>query len=99
MTKSSHATLNALRKIKRYTPLPVSKQLAESLILSKLEYCIELLFDIPKYKKQQLQKLQNAAAGFILNKNTDINDVINIKWLPTEERLEYFLAELWWDSN
>ena len=34
------------------------EQQAESLILSKLDYCNELLFDIPKYKKQQLQKVQ-----------------------------------------
>ena len=48
MTKCCYVTLNGLRKIKIYTPLPVRKQLAESLILSKLDYCNELLFDIPK---------------------------------------------------
>ena len=34
--------------IKRYSPPPVRKQLAESIILSKLDYCNELLFDNPK---------------------------------------------------
>ena len=75
MTKPCYATLSVLRKNKRYTPLPVRKHflfllIFESLILSKLDYCNELLFDIPKYIKQQLQKVQNAGAGF---------DVINIK--------------------
>ena len=42
--------------------------------------------------KQQLQKLQNAAAGFVLTKYASINDVINIKWLLIEERIEYSLA-------
>ena len=42
--------------------------------------------------KQQLQRLQNAAAGFILNKYANINDAINKKWLPKEERIEYSLA-------
>ena len=42
--------------------------------------------------KQQLQKVQNAAAGFVLNEYPNINDVINIKWLPIEERIEYSLA-------
>ena len=37
-TKNCYATLNVLHKITRYTPLPVRKQLAESLILSKLDY-------------------------------------------------------------
>ena len=72
------------KEIKGYTPLPVCKQLAESLILLKLGYCNKLLLDIPKYMKQHLQKVQNPAAGFVLNKYAKINDVINIKWLPVE---------------
>ena len=69
-TKNCYTTLNVLSRIKRYTPLPVSKQPAEFLILSKLDYCKELLFDIPKYMKQQIQKAQNPASGFVLNINT-----------------------------
>ena len=42
--------------------------------------------------KQQIQKVQNAAAGFVLNKYANINDGINIKWLPMGERIEYSLA-------
>ena len=76
VTKSCYATPSVLRKIKRYTPLPVRKQLAESLILSKLDYYNKLLFEIPKCMKQQLQKVQNAAAGFALNKYANINDII-----------------------
>ena len=42
--------------------------------------------------KQQFQKVRNAAAGFVLNKYANINDVINIKWFAMEERMEYSLA-------
>ena len=35
--------------------------------------------------KQQLRKVQKAAVGFVLNKYANINDVINIKWLPTKD--------------
>ena len=42
--------------------------------------------------KQQLQKVLNAATGFDLNKYTNVNYLINIKWLPIEERIEYSLA-------
>ena len=55
-------------------------------------FALNVLFDIPKYMKQQLQKVQNAAAGFGLNKYANINDLINIKWLPIKERIEYSLA-------
>ena len=62
-TKNCYATLNVLRKIKRYTTLPVP---------SLLFYQNKFLFDIPKYMKQQLQKVQNVAAAFILNKYANI---------------------------
>ena len=40
--------------------------------------------------KQQLQKVQNAAAGLVLNKYANINDVINMKWLLMEEQIEEY---------
>ena len=38
--------------------------------------------------KNREQKGQNATAGFVLNKYTKIKDVLELKWLPTEERIE-----------
>ena len=58
--------INHASALGHHTLLPVHKQLAESLILLKLGYCNELLFGIRKYRRQQLQKVQNAAAGFAL---------------------------------
>ena len=40
--------------------------------------------------KQQLQKVQNAAADLVLNKYANINDVINMKWLLMEEQIEEY---------
>ena len=42
--------------------------------------------------KQQLQKEKIAAAHFVLNKNANTNNVVNIKWLPIEEQIEYSSA-------
>ena len=41
--------------------------------------------------KRQLQKVPNTAAGFVLKKYTNINDVINIKQLPIAEQIEHSL--------
>ena len=41
---------------------------------------------------KQLQKVQNAVAGFVLNKYPKTNDVIHVELLPTDERIEYSLA-------
>ena len=32
------------------------------------------------------------AAGFVLNKYVNVNDLINIKWLPIKERIGYSLT-------
>ena len=41
MTKNCYTIFSVLRKIKKYTLITVRKQLTESLILSKLDYCYE----------------------------------------------------------
>ena len=59
-----YITLSILLKVQRYTSVLVWKQLTESFVLLKPDYCNELLFDIPKYIKELIQKVQNAAAVF-----------------------------------
>ena len=36
----------------------------------------------------QLQKKQNATVGFVLNKNAKIKNILKLKWLTIEERIE-----------
>ena len=57
-TENCYATLIVKSKSKRYIQLPESKQLAESLISWRLDYCNKLFFDIPKYMKKTKDKLQ-----------------------------------------
>ena len=57
------------------------KQLAESLILSKLGYCNVLFDNIPAYVMNQLLKKEDATVGFVLNKNAKIKNVLKLKWL------------------
>lgn len=64
-TENCYATLNVLSKSKRYIQLPESKQLAESLISSRLDYCNELLFDIPKYMKKKQRT--NCSYEYLMN--------------------------------
>ena len=60
---SCYATLSDLRKLKNLAPFQVRKQLAESLILSKLDYNDTVTFPIYDYLVKRLQRVQLAAAG------------------------------------
>jgi len=52
--KESYATLRTLKKLKRYTSFFTRKQLGESLILSKLDYCNALFHHLPSYTISQM---------------------------------------------
>ena len=90
--------LKSLSLIKRYLPYRLRRQLAESLVLSKLDYGNAVINNAPTYLFNQLQKAQNAAASFVWKSYYRRSDVIDMKWLPVRERSDYSLAKLAWKS-
>ena len=68
------------------------KQLAESLVLSKLDYNNIVIYPTHEYLVKRLQRVQLAAAGFVCNKFADLQDIIKLGWLPIKERQDYHLA-------
>jgi hypothetical protein len=76
VTKSCYATLSVLRKIKKLTPFSVRKQLCESLVLSKLQYCNTVIDPLTNIQERRLQKVQNSAAAFVFNRYCRTYDVI-----------------------
>ena len=93
-TSSCYATLSVLRKLKNLAPFQVRKQLAESLILSKLDYNDTVTFPLHGYLVKRLQRVQLAAAGFVIGKYADLHDVLKLGWLPIPERQEFHMAKL-----
>ena len=59
-------TLSTLRKLKYLAKYELRKQLAETLILSKLDYADLVFYTIPKFLLRRLQRVQFAAASFVL---------------------------------
>ena len=76
-----------LKKLKQYTPLAVRKQLIESLICSRLDYCNNLFIDLPRNQIKRLLKLQKACAGFVLNKYATCANITKLKWLLVPEKI------------
>ena len=66
VVRSSYGTLQILRQFNALHH-SVRKTLAETLILSKISYCIVAYAQLPNYQINRLQRIQNAAAGYVLN--------------------------------
>ena len=90
--KSAQSNLQVIKQFQRFTPFNVRKTLAESLVLSKLNYCNTVYSQIPQYMKKKLQRIQNCAAGYVLRKFAHREDVVNLGWLLVEQKVEMDLA-------
>ena len=66
--KDSYSHLSILKKLKRYTSQSVRRQLVESLIFSRLDYCNNLFIDLPQYQVRRMIKLQKSCASFVKGK-------------------------------
>ena len=63
--KTCTSTLSVLRKIKNFADFKLRKQLAETLVLTKLDYNMSVYDPLPAYLMKRLQRTQNAAASFV----------------------------------
>ena len=67
-------------------------QIFELLVISRLDYCNSVLYGIPKYQRDKLQRIQNIAARMITGtRSTDqISPILkNLYWLPVEARINF----------
>ena len=95
---SSYSTLRSLKKIKRMTPFNLRKQLAECLVLSKIDFGNVIYENMPTYLVRSVQKVQNATAGYVLNRYSRESDVIKLNWLPAQERIQHSIANLTYNA-
>ena len=71
-----------------------TKTLIHAFVSSHLDYCNALLFGLPKYQLDRLQKVQNAAAKVIVQiaKFDHITPaLIDLHWLPVTFRVQFKL--------
>jgi hypothetical protein len=91
---SCYGCLSVLRKLKNLAPFKIRKQLAETLILSRIDYNDAVSNPIPDYLIKRLQRVQLAAAGFVMGHFADVADILNLGWLPIAERRDFNLSKL-----
>ena len=61
-----------IRQIRKFLTVQSTKTLIHAFVSSHLDYCNALLFGLPKYQLDRLQKVQNAAARVTLQLNCEI---------------------------
>ena len=94
ITRSCYGVLRTLRKIKRITLFKIRKHSSESLVLSKIDYCNSVFDPLTQAQEQRLQKVQNAAAAFVLNRYCTITDTVKLNWLPVRESVQMNLSNI-----
>ena len=94
ISSSCYGTLSILKKLKNVAPFRLRKQLAESLILSKIDYGDQVYTPLTMMLQKRLQRVQFAAASFVTGhyvKST--RDILKLGWLPIEERRDLNLLK------
>ncbi len=79
---------------KKTLPFHIKKNLVQALVLSKLYYNDIVYYSLPDYMPKRLQRVQKAAAGFVLGRYASTEDILlKLKWLPVKEQREWNLLK------
>ena len=92
MCKKASYAIRSIGRIRKYLPSDGLKVLVNSLVISRRDYCNSLLYDIPKYQRDKLQRIQNTAAR--MKTGARSSDLItpllkSLHWLPLKARIHF----------
>jgi hypothetical protein len=90
--RACYLHLRKIASIRRYITREASEAVVHALITSGLDYANSLVYGLPKYQVNRLQRVQNMAARIITQtgKYTHITPVLyGLHWLPIPERVEF----------
>ena len=84
--------LYSIGKIRKYLDIPTTQKMINATVTSRLDYCNSLLFGVPVYLVNKLQRCQNNAARIIslLPKSSHITPIRKeLHWLPVQQRIHF----------
>ena len=90
--QSSYFWLRNIRRMRSHLTLTATRQIVQSLVISRLDFCNALYQGIPQYQLDRLQRVQNSAARLItcVRRHEHISDVrMQLHWLPVKQRVCY----------
>ena len=81
-----------IRRIRKYLSKECTETLIHDFVSSRLEYCNSLLYGLPAYQIQKLQRVQNSAARLVFreSKFCHITPLLRaLHWLPVAYRIVF----------
>ena len=91
--QSCYATIRQISSIKSFLNADQKKVLVTSLVLSQLDYCNGIYYNVNSAYLTQLQSVQNCAAKLIFNRrkyDTGLNNLFtSLHWLKVNERIKF----------
>ena len=81
-----------LRRIRKYLSKDNTKTLIHAFISSRVDYCNSLLYGLPEYQLNKLQRVQNMCARLICNESKYCHItplLVDLHWLPVKFRIEF----------
>ena len=81
-----------IRRIRKYRSRDSAETLVHAFISSRLDYGNSLLFGLPQYQIQKLQRVQNASAYVIFSmpRYCQITPhLFDLHWLPVNQRIVF----------
>ena len=81
-----------IRRIRKYLSRRSTETLIHAFVSSRVDYCNSLLYGLPAYQLNKLQRVQNAAARLILQESRYCHVrplLYNLHWLPVKFRIDF----------
>ena len=96
-TSTCFSALRQIRSVRRCLPQPLLVSLVNSLVISRLSYCISVLAGTPAAHLRKLKRVLHTSARLIFDSTclTPASPLLQaLQWLPIEARIDFRLALL-----
>ena len=83
-----------IKRIHKYLSRESTEMLVHAFITSRVDYCNNLLYGLPNYQLNKLQRVLNASAKLVCNapRLCHVSPLLrSLHWLPLKARIQYYV--------
>ena len=101
LCRSAYLAIRNISRIRKYLDRESTEILVHAFVSSKLDLMNSILYGLPKFQLNKLQRIQNSAARLVTltKKYVHITPIMReLHWLPVEQRIKYKILLLTFKS-